>query len=131
MTTRVGVAESTIDGWGVFAIEDINKDEVIGVIGGIVSEDPDHHSDYTCEFEDWNGNVYYVEPAAPFKYLNHSAEANADWDTPVLIALRDIKAGEEITIHYGEEFEDGLHAWDENQPPILGTTSESRGVPYE
>ena len=104
MKTRVEVRDSSIHGLGVFAIEDIKYGEVVGVMSGVVSAEYDEHSDYVCEFEDWNGYSYYVEPFAPWKYLNHSDEANVDWDTPVLRAQRDIVAGEEITIDYGEEW---------------------------
>ena len=104
MKTRVVVRESPIEGLGVFAIEEIKYGQVIGVMGGIVSSEYDEHSNYVCEFEDWNGNFYYVDPTAPFKYLNHSNEANADWDTPVIRALRDISPGEEITVDYGEDW---------------------------
>ena len=122
MKTRVEIRESSIDGIGVFAIEDIKKDEVVGILTGTVCVEPDPHSDYVCELWDWNGNSYAIEPFAPFKYLNHGDEANTDWDTPVLIALRDIKAGEEITIDYGEEWRDAVHARGENNLSVLGDT---------
>ena len=131
MKTRVEVRKSPIDGLGVFAIEDIKKDEVVGILTGTVVDEPDPHSDYACELGDWNGNAYVVEPFAPFKYLNHADEANTDWDTPVLIALRDIKFGEEITIDYGEEWRDGVHGGGENNLSVLGDTSESHGFPDE
>jgi hypothetical protein len=117
LKTRVIVRESPIHGLGVFAIENIKYGEVVGVMGGIVSADYDEHSEYVCQFEDWNGNAYYVEPFAPFKYLNHSNEANVDWDTPVLRAQRDIVAGEEITIDYGEDWND---AGTEDSIPVGG-----------
>jgi SET domain-containing protein len=55
-----------------------------------------------------------LEPHAPFRYVNHSCEPNCDFDffdlTPAgdsptqrhvfLLALREIKPGEELTIDY-------------------------------
>ncbi len=131
MKTRVEIRESSIHGLGVFAIEDIKKGDVVGVLTGTVCEEPDPHSEYVCALEDWEGHYYYIEPFTPFKYLNHSQEANTDWDTPVLLALKNIKAGEEITIDYGEEFEDVIHAGPEDNLSVLGDTSESSGFPDE
>jgi len=131
LKTRVEVRESSIHGLGVFAIEDIKEGEVVGIIAGTVLPDIDEHSEYVCAFYDDAENCWAIEPFAPFKYLNHKDEANTDWDTPVLIALRDIKTGEEITIDYGEEWRDGVHARAEDNLSVLGDTSESPGFPDE
>jgi purine nucleoside phosphorylase len=40
------------------------------------------------------------------RYLNHSSSPNAEFDGYQLYALRNIRAGEEITFDYGEEWED-------------------------
>ena len=99
------MADSWRHGQGVFAFQNIREGEVIGIITGVVENDPDPNCEYTCWFEDGNGNWYTVNPHEPFRYLNHDADPNADWSSPVLIAIRNILVGEEITIHYGEEWE--------------------------
>ena len=110
MTTRrtsfgVVVKKSSIDGHGVFAAKNFDAGEVIGVISGYIPEETDPECRYTCEFEDDYGNWYALEPTYPFRYLNHSSTPNADIPSPVLVALDDIEAGDEITISYGEEWE--------------------------
>jgi len=99
----VEVKDSPIEGIGVFAKRDFHKDEVIGIVSGFVPEELDPECWYTCEFEDDWGNWYAVEPTYPFRYLNHSANPNANMTSPVLIAVKAIKAGEEITFDYGYE----------------------------
>jgi SET domain-containing protein len=42
------------------------------------------------------------------RYLNHHEEPSAEFDGFELYALRDIPAGKEITIHYGEEFVEAI-----------------------
>lgn len=39
------------------------------------------------------------------RFLNHAKQPNGEMDGLDLYAIRDINAGEEITINYGEEFE--------------------------
>ena len=39
------------------------------------------------------------------KWLNHSSTPNVEFDGPQLYALRDIEPGEELTFHYGEEWD--------------------------
>jgi hypothetical protein len=41
-----------------------------------------------------------------FRFLNHSARPNAEFDGADLFALRNIQPGVEILIHYGPEWED-------------------------
>jgi SET domain-containing protein len=106
LTTRIEIRDSEIDGLGVFAKEVFFKGEVIGIITGTIPEKVDEHSSYAVGFQDEDENAYWVEPFAPWKYLNHSKDANAVGDTPVLIAARNIEVGEEITIYYGDEWEE-------------------------
>ena len=102
----VYIEESSIHGKGVFAARDFRQGEVIGIITGTVEENPDPDCEYTCWFYDEYAEEYYtVLPSAPFMFLNHDNEPNADWSTPVLVARCDIQQDDEITVHYGEEFE--------------------------
>ena len=53
-----------------------------------------------------NGNV----PSNKERYINHSCKANCEADGPrdrvFVLALRNIKAGEELTYDYGDEYFD-------------------------
>jgi hypothetical protein len=105
---RVRVGETAL-GKAVFAIRRFQKDQVIGVIQGAVIDDPEYGSSYCMDL----GNDRSLEPIAPFRYLNHSCDPNAEIfsftygpyssDRPnqlFLQALRPIKPGDEITIDY-------------------------------
>ena len=97
-------------GKGVFATQPFLKNQLVGTITGQLFTDPNYGSPYCFDLE--NGAV--VEPAAPFRYVNHSCEPNCeielyDEDEPVcsgddrsviLVACRNIEAGEEVTIEY-------------------------------
>lgn len=104
---RVG---RTCVGRGVFTRQHYREDAVIGEIQGEVINDPDYGSDYCMHI----GDGYQLEPVTPFRFLNHSCDPNCRFDwidvvatgkSPrgkhvVLIAMRDIKPGEELTIEY-------------------------------
>jgi len=97
-------------GKGVFARRRYPAEAVIGEIEGRIIDDPHYGSDYCMNIDD--GRV--LEPAAPFRYVNHSCEPNCEFDffdlrdtgqteperRVFLIALREIKPGEELTIDY-------------------------------
>lgn len=97
-------------GKGIFARRRYLADMVIGEIEGDVIDDPSYCSDYCMDI----GDGQMLEPHAPFRYVNHSCEPNCEFDcfdfvpkgttTPVrhtyLIALREIKPQEELTISY-------------------------------
>lgn len=51
--------------------------------------------------EDWIG----YDGNNELRFLNHAKQPNGEMDGLDLYAGRDITAGEEITIDYGEEFE--------------------------
>jgi len=106
-SVRIG---ATHVGKGLFARRRYPADTVIGEIEGHVIEDPHYGSDYCMNIGD--GRV--LEPMAPFRYVNHSCEPNCEFDffdlreagqtgthrRVFLIALREIKPGEELTIDY-------------------------------
>jgi uncharacterized protein len=102
-------------GHGVFARREFALDEVIGEITGNVIEDPTYGSNYAIDLED--GRT--LEPLAPFRFLNHSCDANCEFtffdvenekqeladsgETPrfvFLVALEKIRESDELTIDY-------------------------------
>jgi len=97
-------------GSGVFARRRYQAAAIIGEILGDVIDDPDYGSRYCMSI----GGGRVLEPQAPFRYVNHSCEPNCEFDwfdlTPpgssqarrrvFLLALREIKPGEELTIGY-------------------------------
>lgn len=94
-------------GRGVFALRRFRPQQVIGVIRGEVMDDPDYSSEYCMDL----GEGRSLEPAAPFRFLNHSCQPNCEifaWesDEPVpqdclwLQAVTAIEPGDELTIDY-------------------------------
>ena len=93
--------DSRIDGSGCFIIGNWFKDDSIETQGyRRINENK-----YTVETED---GIFALE--LPYSLMNHADDPNAelvpiDNDGFELILLRDVKDGEEITIHYGEDWE--------------------------
>ena len=102
----VEVKKSTVHGFGVFATRDFSVDEFIGIMSGKVPEEGNSDCPHTLWFEGDNGNLFALEPEWPFRFLNHSSKPNADTSTPCVVAIQEIKGGNEILIHYGEDWED-------------------------
>lgn len=111
--TKVYVDKSPIHGWGVFASEDIIEGEVIeevpvltlpinkGEVSGILL---DYRFNWPQGVE-WEEQVIGLGFASLY---NHSDTANAYWVSDLdkktfkFISNRDISAGEEILIWYGD-----------------------------
>lgn len=105
----VRVGRTTV-GKGVFARKRYACESVIGEIEGEFIHSDGYGSDYCMDV----GNGDVLEPAPPFRYLNHCCDPNCEFDcfdlekpagapTRVrvfLLALRDIAPGEELTIDY-------------------------------
>ena len=97
-------------GKGIFARKRYPTTAIIGEILGEVIDDPDYESRYCMDI----GGGRTLEPDPPFCYVNHSCEPNCEFDwfdlTPpgseqiyrhvFLIALCEIKPGDELTIDY-------------------------------
>lgn len=97
-------------GRGVFAGRYYAAGEVIGEILGTVIAQPDYTSPYCYSM----GDDRALEPAAPFRFLNHSCQANSRFNwydlqasksgtierRVFVFALGAIRPGEEFTIDY-------------------------------
>lgn len=96
-------------GRGVFARRPYTTGDAIGEITGEVMDDPDYGSDFCMEL----GGDLTLEPARPFRYLNHSCQPNCEivqWHAEEdatetdgrlwLHALHAIRPREELTIDY-------------------------------
>ena len=104
---HVRIAE-TSTGLGVFAVRPYPATSVIGQITGAIYKNVQFATDYTFDLDDG----LQLEPAEPFCYVNHSCDANCEFDwfdenehnllsrRLFLIAWRDIEAGEQLTIDY-------------------------------
>jgi hypothetical protein len=81
---------------GLFAIAEAQHNEVLISYDGPVI---DHATRYSIQIDD-HKHIEGTEESNVF--LNHSCAPNAyvDWNGPCLRALRDLKAGEEITCNY-------------------------------
>ena len=99
---------SDTQGWGIFAKADIRKDERLAILGGKIMpidemyQIPVDMQRYTMQIEE----RFVLGPASAIPedtdFFNHSCDPNSGFRGQVfLVAMRDIKAGEEITFDYG------------------------------
>ncbi len=100
---KIYVKESPIHGKGCFARIPIKKGDFIGEYQGPPSKKDGTYVLWVQEEDEvWRG----VNGKNQLKFLNHSAKPNAFFDGTMLYALKKIKKDEEVTFHYGEEWED-------------------------
>lgn len=96
-------------GKGIFAGHRFPNNAIIGEITGEILCDENYGSDYCFDL----GDNRYLEPIAPFRFVNHCCEPNCEFDyfewcepdaaphvRVFLLAIRDIMEGEELTIDY-------------------------------
>src|SRR3989344_7157958 len=97
---------SKVQGKGVFATQDIKKGSVVlEVDDSQVVEDASKLTKYQNEYEcDYLANGKVVLMQSPEKYINHSCDPSTYVKTinrkRKVLAMRDIKKGEEITYDY-------------------------------
>ena len=98
---------SATQGCGIFAKADIKKDERLAIFGGKIMliddmyQIPANMQSYTMQIEE----RFVLGPASTIPedtdFFNHSCDPNSGFKGQVfLVAMRDIKAGEEITFDY-------------------------------
>lgn len=100
---KIEVKKSKIHGRGLIALEQIHKGEFIGFVKGNVKHFKPNGTKESLSFPDWIGfkKNYWIDPEPPFKYINHSCDANSGiLGTKKVYAVRDIAKGEELTMDY-------------------------------
>lgn len=109
----VKAESSPIHGLGFFAVEDVKKGEVLTIKGGHIIDkhtlEANKHIIRDCELQ--ITDYHYIAPLTEDEfrgsmvYCNHSCEPNLGMAGNVVwVAMRDIKAGEEITCDYSMYF---------------------------
>lgn len=94
------VEESGIHGKGLYARVAIKKGDYMGSYDGPEVVDNGSHVLWVEEEEgEWIGR----DGQNLLRYLNHSKKPHAEFDGFDLYAIKNIKAGQELTIDYGEE----------------------------
>ena len=103
---NVRVFRSPLHGYGVLARRDIPAGEVIAEVEGVLYRREELGDDTYCL---WIDGEYFLDMVDQTRWINHSCDPNAEVEADLdgnggawarIIAIRPIKAGEEITYHY-------------------------------
>lgn len=104
-------AKRGLAGLGLFAMEDIKKGEkIIEYIGNILNKKEADEAPANMYLFEVNRNKT-IDGSVRWniaRYCNHSCDGNAESEIRkgkvYIVAIKDIKAGDEIVYDYGEEF---------------------------
>lgn len=106
VNSKLVVRNTAKIGKGVFAREDIAKEEILVIYGGFVISNyeekllPEPFNDHGVQIHD-NFSISSKFKDELENYFNHSCEPNAGYNGQIfLVAMRDIKRGEEVTFDY-------------------------------
>jgi uncharacterized protein len=99
------VVRSSIHGYGVIATRDIAPGEVIAIVDGVLwHADDDLDDTYSL----WLGDDWFYDMLDQTRWVNHSCDPNGEVEAGVedggwarIVAIRPIRAGDEITYDYG------------------------------
>jgi len=100
---RIEVRASPIHGRGVFARRRFRKGAWIATFEG---RRTDRDGMHVLWLVDEHGREVGIEGRNALRFLNHSSHPNAEFLGPDLHAVRNIQPGQEITFHYGPDWED-------------------------
>ena len=107
---KIHIEESPVDGSGIFAKRDIKKNESIALIKGSLVTHVVVDQKTSNMGQNWIGvgKNKWINPLM-FHYINHSCNPNAGIKgTRTIVALKNIKRGQEIFIDYSTTEEDRL-----------------------
>ena len=106
---KIYVANTFNTGKGIFAKIDIKKDDIIFKVNGKIIHDS-YISDKNSEWEQKFGSRWltvdknkWISPNKnnPWRYINHSCDSNVGLKGKnIVVAMRNIKKDEELTIDY-------------------------------
>ena len=112
---KIEVREDTLAGRGVVALADIAKDEIVAIKAGNIitraeiEQATDSAGDMALQIDD----DFYLAPSSADEveemsvFINHSCDPNVGFRGQVVyVALRDIRAGEELCHDYAMERSD-------------------------
>ena len=112
---KIEVRDNTLSGRGVVALENIAKDEIVAIKSGHIVNAEQlakisvEVGDYALQIDD----DFYLSPGCPEEvddmtvFINHSCDPNVGFRGQVTyVAMRDIKAGEELFHDYSMERSD-------------------------
>jgi SET domain-containing protein len=106
MNPKLEVKKTDKYGKGVFAVKNIKKDELLAIFGGYILTLKEEEK-LLGEFSDTGMQIHdnFVLTSKNSKentdYFNHSCDPNSGFKGQIfLVAMRDIKKGEEITFDY-------------------------------
>ncbi len=112
---KIEVHQDSLEGRGVIALQDIARDEIVAIKAGhIVTRDEIEHitatvGDYALQIDDG----FYISPRTADEvddmtvFINHSCDPNIGFRGQVVyVAMREIKAGEELCHDYSMERSD-------------------------
>lgn len=100
---HIYIATSPINGKGIRSGENIKRGEVIQPIKGKMKFMTIKCKNDSLSNPNWIGVAknQWIDPGKPFKFLNHSCNPNAGVRGKInIVAIKDIKEGEEITLDY-------------------------------
>ena len=108
VTPKAKCFDSKIDRWGVVAIKDIKKGEVVGVLGGIIvsSKEMEEYWKIIGHVGIQIDDDFFIVPSTREELketgvFNHSCNPNCGFDGSIkLIAIKNIKKSEELTFDY-------------------------------
>ncbi len=96
-------ANSDIEGLGLRIGEDAKRGDTIFIFKGPLKFKVNKNKKDALDNPDWVGvdKDKWIDPAKPYKFINHSCNPNTGIKGKVtVVALRDLKEGDEITIDY-------------------------------
>jgi len=101
---RIVAGPSPIHGTGAFAAVAFQAGDYLGAYTGTSTFED---GTYVLWVETDDGSYEGIDGTSVLRWLNHSHEPNVEFDGPDLYARRNITPGEELTFHYGDEWETG------------------------
>lgn len=118
---KLAVKKSGIHGYGVFLMEPVKKGEFIAELIGSRIHYKSTVQGQSNRYGDWIGigKDLWIDPVDEFQYLNHSCNPNTGLKGSrklSLHALRDLEAGEEITIDYATTEADPEFIFENGEP---------------
>jgi uncharacterized protein len=97
------VCTSKIEGFGLRSGEKVKKGELIFTFKGVPKFKVNKSKRDALAHPNWVGvdENQWIDPEKPFKFMNHSCNPNATiMGSLSVVALRNIKEGEELTFDY-------------------------------